>query len=271
MRKKQQLLHTMSRKGYARLEDEMISASETPSAVTRVDVWTQGHLKKNGEPVNKAVDETLKKIQDCTQSSTSQPVGNTIKDDAIAQVVGPGRRGYVIGLGFGATPSQILAEKRGNEMVRQLQSQLKEQANGMKNLEAQIEKLTAMVSSQSQQGMSTPFNSQSNTPIETPHTPQSQQGSGAIFSDPNLENAQCELLNWCLFEKEEVVAKGKIATTDPYSKVHHVPLGIDCWKVWVDEVKDLNVPLYRSTSEFSSLNEAVGSTVAWPKKFIKLL
>jgi hypothetical protein len=78
-------------------------------------------------------------------------VENTIKDDAIAQVVGPGRRGYVIGLGFGATPSQILAEKRGNEMVRQLQSQLKEQANGMKNLEAQIEKLTAMVFSQSQQ------------------------------------------------------------------------------------------------------------------------
>ena len=78
-------------------------------------------------------------------------------------------------------------------------------------------------------------------------------------------------MNWCLFEKEEVVAKGKIATTDPYSKVHHVPLGIDCWKVWVDEVKDLNVPLYWSTSEFSSLNEAVGSTVVWPKKFIKLL
>ena len=78
-------------------------------------------------------------------------MGNTIKDDAIAQIVGPGRRGYVIGLGFGTTPFQILAEKRGNEMVRQLQSQLKEQANEMKNLEAQIEKLTAMVFSQSQQ------------------------------------------------------------------------------------------------------------------------
>ena len=78
-------------------------------------------------------------------------MGNTIKDDAIVQIVGPGRRGYVIGLGFEATSSQILAEKRGNEIVRQLQSQLKEQANGMKNLEAQIEKLTAMVSSQSQQ------------------------------------------------------------------------------------------------------------------------
>jgi hypothetical protein len=51
-------------------------------------------------------------------------------------------------------------------------------------------------------------------------------------------------LNWYLFEKEEVVAKGKIAKTYPHSKVHHVPLGIDCWKVWVDEVKDSNVLLY---------------------------
>ena len=75
---------------------------------------------------------------------------NTIKDYAIAQVVGLGRQGYVIRLGFRATPSQILAEKRGNEMVRQLQFQLNEQANGMKNFEAQIEKLTAMVFSQSQ-------------------------------------------------------------------------------------------------------------------------
>lgn len=91
------------------------------------------------------------------------------------------------------------------------------------------------------------------------------------MGDANLENAQCELLNWCLFDKEEVAAKGKIATIDPYSKVHHVPLGIDCWKVWVDEVNDSSVPLYRSTSEFSSLTEAVGSTIAWPKKFIKLL
>jgi hypothetical protein len=70
----------------------------------------------------------------------------------------------------------------------------------------------------------------------------------------------------CLFEKEEVVAKGKIATIDCYSKVHHVLLGIDCWKVWIDEVKDSNVPLYQSISEFSLLNEAIGSTVVWQKK-----
>ncbi len=81
-------------------------------------------------------------------------------------------------------------------------------------------------------------------------------------SDANLKNAQCELLNWCLFEKEEVAVKGKVATTDPYLKVHHVPLGIDYWKVWIDEVKDSTLPFYRSTIEFSSLNQAIGSTIA---------
>uniref|UniRef100_A0A2N9IJU9 Uncharacterized protein n=1 Tax=Fagus sylvatica TaxID=28930 RepID=A0A2N9IJU9_FAGSY len=75
---------------------------------------------------------------------------------------------------------------------------------------------------------STPFDSQSNTSIESSHTSQSQQGSSAILSDANLENAQCELLNWCLFEKEEVAVKGKVATTDPYSKVHHVLIGTSC-------------------------------------------
>ena len=78
-------------------------------------------------------------------------------------------------------------------------------------------------------------------------------------------------MNWCLFEKEEVAVKGKVATTDPYSKMHHVPLGIDYWKVWIDEMKDSTLPFYRSTNEFSSLNQAIGSTIAWPKKFIKLL
>ena len=78
-------------------------------------------------------------------------------------------------------------------------------------------------------------------------------------------------MNWCLFEKEEVVAKGKIAAIYPHSKVHHIPLGIDCWKLWVDEVKDSNGPLYWPTSEFSLLTKEVGNTISWPKHFIKLL
>lgn len=87
----------------------------------------------------------------------------------------------------------------------------------------------------------------------------------------NLENARCQLLNWYNFDMEEVVAEGKIASTDPRAKVHHMPLGRDFWKVWVEEVIDGDVKLCRATDEAQRLGEALGSTVAWPKSSIKLL
>ncbi|KAF9598657.1 hypothetical protein IFM89_029907 [Coptis chinensis] len=52
MRAKQDLPHTCSRQGYARLEDKMRKESSNPSFVTRVDVWFKGHTKKSGEPSN---------------------------------------------------------------------------------------------------------------------------------------------------------------------------------------------------------------------------
>lgn len=86
-----------------------------------------------------------------------------------------------------------------------------------------------------------------------------------------MTNAKCQLLRWYMFEEEEVVAEGKIATTDPSAKVHHLPLGRDCWKVWVEEVYMGNLTLYRPTDEFRTLSEAMRSTVVWPKSSIRLI
>ena len=66
-----------------------------------------------------------------------------------------------------------------------------------------------------------------------------------------------------------VVAKGQIAAWDPKSKVHHVTLGPLCCKVWVNHVT-VNVLLFRSTHEMYDLQDAIGSTVAWPRQFILL-
>ncbi|KAI5337980.1 hypothetical protein L3X38_017251 [Prunus dulcis] len=65
----------------------------------------------------------------------------------------------------------------------------------------------------------------------------------------NLEYGRCQLLHWYNFELEQVVAEGHIASTDPTVKVHHMPIGRDCWKVWVDEVLDEELNLYRPTDE----------------------
>ncbi|CAL5417982.1 unnamed protein product [Camellia sinensis] len=59
MRKKKTLFHTMSRKGYARLEDEMRRESRAPSSISRVDVWIKGHTRKEGKSMNEVLDATM--------------------------------------------------------------------------------------------------------------------------------------------------------------------------------------------------------------------
>ncbi|XP_059645114.1 uncharacterized protein LOC132286746 [Cornus florida] len=59
LRKKQKMPHTTSRKGYARLEDEMRKKSDAPDSITRVDVWIEGHMRKGGKPLNDATEEAV--------------------------------------------------------------------------------------------------------------------------------------------------------------------------------------------------------------------
>ncbi|KAK9155140.1 hypothetical protein Sjap_002620 [Stephania japonica] len=104
MRKNKKLLHTMSRKGYACTEDEMITEKGSSEEVTRVGVWRLGHVKKNGEPVNEDVSSKLEETKKCT---TKNPTTNNIKDDVLAKILGPERHGRVRGPGAGATLSRI--------------------------------------------------------------------------------------------------------------------------------------------------------------------
>ncbi|XP_074586793.1 uncharacterized protein LOC141842649 [Curcuma longa] len=80
-------------------------------------------------------------------------------------------------------------------------------------------------------------------------------------------NAKCKLLHWSV---DGVVAEGRIASTDPKAKVHHVPLGGSYWKVWIDKVFVEKVELIRPNEEMLFLEDAIGSTVAWASMFIVL-
>ncbi|CAL5348258.1 unnamed protein product [Camellia sinensis] len=83
----------------------------------------------------------------------------------------------------------------------------------------------------------------------------------------SLANVKCKLLHW--EGSNLVVAEGQIASRDPKSKVHHATLGPLCWKLGVNHVT-VDVPLFYSTREMYDLQDAIGSTVAWPSQFILL-
>ncbi|KAK3172156.1 hypothetical protein Dsin_032692, partial [Dipteronia sinensis] len=65
----------------------------------------------------------------------------------------------------------------------------------------------------------------------------------------------------------KVVREGKIASKDPMSKVHHIPLGLDYWKIAVTHAIVEDTLLIHPTSEFQVLGHAIGSFIAWSKSY----
>ncbi|XP_012850929.1 PREDICTED: uncharacterized protein LOC105970643 [Erythranthe guttata] len=252
----------MSRKGYARMENEMKENHANPSEITRVELWKKAYENKNGEPVNDAAGEIMEQIKKCNELKENPPSKDSIRDDALARVLGPEARGRVRGLGFGATPSRVAATIQSNAMFNDIQTK-------MANLETQVKSLMKL----NQQNSSKNPEDMISSHVATPQvgTPQSEQGSHPLQDQPT-NNQKCQLLHWYNFKTaEEVVAEGHIASTDPQTKVHHIPIGKECWKVWVDLVVNEDLHLFRPTNEFSVLGDALGSTIAWPKSSIKMI
>ncbi|KAB2622492.1 hypothetical protein D8674_024674 [Pyrus ussuriensis x Pyrus communis] len=246
MRAKQTMLHTMSRKGYACLEDEMIRKSETPEAITRGDVWIRGHTRKSGEFLNEEV--ATKKIQEANKNVIDVDK-NSVKNYALAKALGPKRRGRVRGLGFGATPSQVSVQTYNRERVIMLEKELEDLKNIVHSLLVGRMGKNANSSpcvSTNHQGFGNLPNDSANHHANsanhhaTSSKPQAKSSnldasSGNLnHNSPKPQGTKCKLLNWT--GTREVVALAEIASTNPQDLVHFVPLGPNHWKVWVLEI-----------------------------------
>ena len=87
-----------------------------------------------------------------------------------------------------------------------------------------------------------------------------QQGANLV------PNSRCKLID--VGETGQVVAEGTIASTDPTTMVHCVPLGKDAVKVWVNFVRVNDALLWRPTSECTYMEDAFGTTIAWPAAYV---
>ncbi|XP_073029684.1 uncharacterized protein [Primulina eburnea] len=269
----------MSRRGYARLTHIMEKTTQGDAKITRSQVWIEGHKKKNGEPIIEAVGEKMKQIQECPPESQNT---TNIADDAISLVFGKETRGRVRGMGFGVTPSKVGAYVQQNGTVKQLQ-------NMVHNLQQEIQEMKSMflqsMRQQNQQeqvasgGIGSSIGNEvgSNSDINIgakkicnvkKHLATAQSNLKKVSCGDICPNSKCKLLDWSV--DELVVAEGRIASTDPNTKVHHVVLGRSCWKVWIDKVLVEKVDLIRPNDEMQFLDDAIGSTVAWLSKFVVL-
>ena len=65
-------------------------------------------------------------------------------------------------------------------------------------------------------------------------------------------------------ERKQVVAEGRVHSTDPYQMVHFVRLGPNAARVWIDAVLVDDADAWRKSDEIESLKDAHGSSIAWP-------
>ncbi|KAL6200265.1 hypothetical protein ACLB2K_030047 [Fragaria x ananassa] len=88
----------------------------------------------------------------------------------------------------------------------------------------------------------------------------------SVQGSPICVNDLCEVLDW--EGTGLVVARGKISSVDLTIKVHGYNLGPDCYRVVVEEAVVPRAEFYRPQPEFSAMEDAIGSTIAWPTKYI---
>ncbi|TXG53795.1 hypothetical protein EZV62_019051 [Acer yangbiense] len=208
----------------------------------------------------------------------------TISDDAVAQVVGKEHRGRVRGLGFGVTPTKVQASVVGKKTTMQLQenmNNLKQQfielQNAFVNMQANVgganvggatvEGRTHTSSLHHQLQYSSASNREGNSKgVKIVKSSSKAVASTSQIGDSQRESNKCKLLHW--IGSGEVVAEAEIDCTDPTASVHHMILGPYCWRVCVKKILVSKVPLMRPTSDLQILEDARGTFIAWPSKYI---
>ncbi|CAN7094017.1 unnamed protein product [Brassica rapa subsp. narinosa] len=86
--------------------------------------------------------------------------------------------------------------------------------------------------------------------------------SGSTSSTRSGSKKKCILLDHNNSGRK--VAEGRVSSTDPLCLVHHVPLGPNASRVWVEVALIEDASLWRPNSFLEDISDAVGSTVAWP-------
>ncbi|KAL5856716.1 hypothetical protein ACOSQ3_004174 [Xanthoceras sorbifolium] len=299
--KKNKAPHTTSRKGLARLREDLRAKKSVESGdledteVDRVETWIAGHKHKDGTPVTEDAGEIIKQLEEISGNQAT-----SISDDAVSQVLGKEHRGRVRGLGGGVTPTRVNASVVGKQTTTQLREEMKKQnkrhedemkrqQDEMNALKQQLKDLQSFVFNMQvtfsisieiqcvlkfyilflkQQYSSASNLSGGNKCLNIAGTSAKSfsKASTSHMDGSSEKEKKCKLLHW--MGNGEVVAEAEVDCRDPQAVVHGMILGPDCWRVSVKKILVSKVPLYRASTEFMTLEDTLNSFIAWPAKYV---
>ncbi|KAL5840363.1 hypothetical protein ACOSQ4_012971 [Xanthoceras sorbifolium] len=278
--KKNKAPHTTSRKGLARLREDLRAKKSVESGdledteVDRVETWIAGHKHKDGTPVTEDAGEIIKQLEEISGNQAT-----SISDDAVSQVLGKEHRGRVRGLGGGVTPTRVNASVVGKQTTTQLREEMKKQnkrhedemkrqQDEMNGLKQQLKDLQSFVFNMQQQYSSASNLSGGNKCLNIAGTSAKSfsKASTSHMDGSSEKEKKCKLLHW--MGNGEVVVEAEVDCRDPQAVVHGMILGPHCWRVSVKKILVSKVPLYRDSTEFMTLENTLNSFIAWPAKYV---
>ncbi|KAK9943327.1 hypothetical protein M0R45_008938 [Rubus argutus] len=244
--RRKQIPHTCSRKGMARLAEDMKKNSSDPSSVSRVKIWIKSRTRKDGKPVNTQVSETIEKLNQIEGISASSST-TSVRDDALSKVLGEDKPGRLRGMGRGMTITKLTFFQTKDKYVAKMQeehSNMQERINHLENLVNKL--VTDKIGGEADK-------TRDKTSTAVPSAEHQHQ---------HQFKKKCKLLDWS--GTEEIVAEGCWISSDPKELVNQIPLGPNAMKVWVDIPNIPDAFLWRPTSNMTFIQQAQGKTVAWP-------
>ncbi|MCL7031571.1 hypothetical protein MKW94_005372 [Papaver nudicaule] len=242
--------HTISRKGYARLEAELLKDRSTDEEIDSVELWKVGHQQKEGKEPNACVVEALEKLERAQQEQAAD-VGSSVTVDVLAKALGDEKPGKIRGVGYGVTKTKMVVKSHYKKIIKECQVNMME----MNQRLAQLESGNASNNHDVPSTSKTVAHHENDSPVSRPRV-EEVLGNGKA----------CRLLSW--YNDDEVVADAVIVDTNPKGKCHGVPIGFGAYKVTVTVSHVDDAPLFKQSSVLKTVYDAVGTFTTWNKDLI---
>ncbi|MCL7021574.1 hypothetical protein MKW94_011507 [Papaver nudicaule] len=256
--------HTISKKGYARLEAELLKDRSTEEEIDSVELWKVGHKQKEGNEPNACLERA--------QEKQGADVGSSVTVDVLAKALGDEKPRKIRGVGYGVTKTKMVVKSHYKKIIKECQVNMMEMNQRLAQLEERSSTCVCCHNgSQLHKASLNSGNASNNHDVPSISRTVGHHENDSPVSRPRVEEVlgkgkACRLLSW--YNEDEVVADAVIVETNPKEKCHGVPIGFGAYKVTVIVSHVDDALLFKQNNVLKTVFDALGTFTTWAKDLI---
>ncbi|KAI3946737.1 hypothetical protein MKW98_003300 [Papaver atlanticum] len=269
VRQKHTIPHTISSKGYARLEEEMSKELNTEEEIDRVELRKVGHKQKEGKEPNPGV---LKAFIERAVEERGDDVGSSVTNDLLAKALGDDKPWRLRGIGYGVTKTKMVVMTHYKNINKECRDNIKEEktsscvCRGGLHLHNAIPKMLVIqiyfFALCKFLMLLLYFSCSRIVPHHENDSPISRPGVEEVLG----KDKAYRLLSW--YNENEVVADTIITETYPKMMCHGMPICFGAYKVTVTASRVDDAFIYRQNSQLKCVQSAIGTYIKWAEDLI---